>query len=91
MWRFAASLILGVLFVPCALAELKNVLILHEGSRLLTYQYLLSSEMQKDLASTQFDIQVFERVSGQLAPQSGPEVLLSGRWRQSTPGSNLMS
>jgi signal transduction histidine kinase len=61
MWRCAASLILSLLFVPTALAATqKNVLILHEGSRLLTYQFLLSSEMQKDLASTRFDIQIFE-------------------------------
>ncbi len=61
MWRYVASLILSLFFVPSAFAAThKNVLILHEGSRLLTYQFLLSSEMQKDLASTQFDIQVFE-------------------------------
>jgi signal transduction histidine kinase len=41
-------------------ATRKNVLILHEGSRLLPYQFELSSEIQKDLSSTQFDIQVFE-------------------------------
>ena len=61
MWRYAASLILSLLFVPSALAATrKNVLILHEGSRLLPYQFLVSSEIQKDLSSTQFDIQVFE-------------------------------
>jgi signal transduction histidine kinase len=61
MWRYAASLILSLLFVPSAVAAArKNVLILHEGSRLLPYQFELSSEMQKGLASTQFDIQIFD-------------------------------
>ena len=61
MWRYIASLIFSLLFVPSALAATqKNVLILHEGSRLLPYQFLLSNEIQMDLASTQFDIQVFD-------------------------------
>jgi signal transduction histidine kinase len=61
MWKYAALVILSLLFVPSALAAThKNVLILHEGSRLLTYQFRLSREMQKDLASKQFDIQIFE-------------------------------
>ena len=61
MWRFTASLILSLLFVPSALAApRKNVLILHQGSRLLPYQFPLFSEMQRDLASKQFDIQVFD-------------------------------
>src|ERR1700759_2260678 len=61
MWRYAVSVILSLLFVPPGLAATrKNVLILHEGSRLLPYQFELSSEIQKDLSSRQFDIQVFE-------------------------------
>lgn len=61
MWRYAVSLILSLLFVPSAFATTrKNVLILHEGSRLLPYQFELSSQIQKDLSSTRFDIQVFE-------------------------------
>ncbi len=61
MWKYAASLILFLLFVSSAFATTrKNVLILHEGSRLLPYQFELSSEIQKDLSSTRFDIQVFE-------------------------------
>ncbi len=61
MWRYAASALLSLLFVPSALAATrKNVLILHQGSRLLPYQFLLSNEMQKDLANRQSDIQVFD-------------------------------
>jgi signal transduction histidine kinase len=61
MWRCVGSLILFLLFVPGALAATrKNVLILHEGSRLLPYQFEVSSEIQRDLSSTRFDIQVFE-------------------------------
>ena len=60
MMRYAA-LILCLLFVPPAFATTRrNVLILHEGSRLLPYQFELSSQIQKDLSSTQFDIQIFE-------------------------------
>src|SRR5215469_744871 len=59
MWRYTLSLIL--LFAPYASAATqKNVLVLHEGSRLLRYQFLLASEMQEDLASTQFNIQIFD-------------------------------
>jgi hypothetical protein len=61
MWRYVATLILSALLVPSALAVTqKNVLILHEGSRLLPYQFVLSSEMQKDLTRTRFDIQIFD-------------------------------
>lgn len=42
-------------------ASRKNILILHEGSRLLPYQVLMSREMQKDLASnTSLGIEIFE-------------------------------
>lgn len=61
MWRYAASLIIVLLFVPFAYgATRKNILILHEGSRLLPYQSLVSSELQKNLGKTKFDIQIFD-------------------------------
>ncbi len=42
-------------------AARKNVLILHEGSRLLPYQALMAQEMQKDLASRDgVHIEIFE-------------------------------
>lgn len=60
MWRYITSLAL-LLFAPIAIgATRKNVLILHEGSRLLPYQFLLSSELQKDLGSSGFDVQIFD-------------------------------
>jgi len=61
MWRYTASLAIIFLFVPFAFgATRKNILILHEGSRLLPYQSLVSSELQKNLGKTQFDIQIFD-------------------------------
>ena len=61
MWRYAVSFMLAVLLAPCAQgATQKNVLILHEGSRLLRYQFLLASEMQEDLSQTKFAIQIFD-------------------------------
>lgn len=42
-------------------APRKNVLILHEGSRLLPYQVLMAHEMQKDLTSgMSLDVEIFE-------------------------------
>ena len=42
-------------------ATRKNVLILHEGSRLLPYQVLMAHEMQKDLTSTaSLNVDIFE-------------------------------
>lgn len=60
MWRYIASLTVVLLVTPFAFGATKNVLILHEGSRQLPYQYLLSSELQKDLGKTPFDIQIFD-------------------------------
>lgn len=61
MWRCAVLLIVGFLFAPRALgADQKSVLILHQGSRLLPYQTLLSNEMQKSLVNAPFDVQIFE-------------------------------
>lgn len=61
MWRYAVSLMLALLLAPCAQgATQKNVLILHEGSRLLRYQFMLASEMQEDLSKTKFAIQIFD-------------------------------
>lgn len=60
MWRYITSLAL-LLFAPVAIgATRKNVLILHEGSRLLPYQFLLSSQLQKGLGRTGFDVQIFD-------------------------------
>ncbi len=61
MWRYTASLTILFLLAPFAFgATRKNILILHEGSRLLPYQSLLSSELQKNLGKTRFDIQIFD-------------------------------
>ena len=61
MWRLIRSLAFSLVFVQAAFAGTpKNVLILHEGSRLLPYQSLMSSELEKDLTSPKFEIQVFE-------------------------------
>lgn len=61
MWRYAVSLTVLLLFAPFALcATRKNVLILHEGSRLLPYQSQLSSELQRNLETPRFDIQIFD-------------------------------
>lgn len=51
-----------LLLVSAAMgASRKNVLILHEGSRLLPYQVLMAHEMQKDLTSTaSLDVDIFE-------------------------------
>ena len=61
MWRYTASLTILFLLAPFAFgATRKNILILHEGSRLLPYQSLLSNELQKNLGKTRFDIQIFD-------------------------------
>jgi len=51
-----------LLFASVAMAASpKNVLFLHEGSRLLPYQMLMARELQKDLTSnTGPDIEIFE-------------------------------
>src|SRR6185312_9385911 len=58
MWRYASAL---TLFLSCALAAAqKSVLILHDGSPQMPYHILVSSEMQSDLTSPQFNIQIFD-------------------------------
>ena len=66
------SLAFSLVFVQAAFAGTpKNVLILHEGSRLLPYQSLMSSELEKDLTSPKFEIQVFEEYLERMEAQSG--------------------
>src|SRR5262245_49433933 len=62
MLRVTTSIAILLLFVSAAMGAVrKNVLILHEGSRLFPYQVLMSREMQKDLASNaSLDIEIFE-------------------------------
>jgi signal transduction histidine kinase len=61
-WKISAMAIAILLLAPGAMgASSKNVLILHEGSRLLPYQVLMARVLQKDLASNaKMHVEVFE-------------------------------
>lgn len=61
MLRYIVLLTFLLVFVHGALAGTpKNVLILHEGSRLQPYQSVVSNELEKGLTSSKFDVQIFE-------------------------------
>lgn len=62
MLRFTGSIAVLFILVSSAMgAPRKNVLILHEGSRLLPYQALMAGELHKDLTSDKkLNIEIFE-------------------------------
>ena len=62
-WKISMMAMLILMLFPLAVmgASQKNVLILHEGSRLLPYQVLMARVLQKDLASNaKMHVEVFE-------------------------------
>jgi signal transduction histidine kinase len=61
MRRYVFSFSLALLFVSSARGAIqKNVLVVHDGARFEPYHVVMSTELQKDLASPQFDLQIFD-------------------------------